>query len=86
MYPYNELAAQLIGFTNNDNVGRYGIEGYFNNILSGHNAIVEYNKTASGKTKLNENISKLAKNGSDVELTIDIKIQEILQNELKNAL
>ena len=73
-------------FTNNDNVGRYGIEGYFNNILSGHNAIVEYNKTATGKTKLNENISKLAKNGSDVELTIDIKIQEILQNELKNAL
>ena len=86
LYPYNELAAQLIGFTNNDNVGRYGIEGYFNNILSGHNAIVEYNKTATGKTKLNENISKLAKNGSDVELTIDIKIQEILQNELKNAL
>ena len=86
LYPYNELAAQLIGFTNNDNIGRYGIEGYFNNILSGHNAIVEYNKTASGKTKLNENITNLAKNGSDVELTIDIKIQEILQNELKNAI
>ena len=50
------MAAQLIGFTNNDNVGRYGIEGYFNNILSGHNAIVEYNKTATGKTKLHENI------------------------------
>ena len=86
LYPYNELAAQLIGFTNNDNIGRYGIEGYFNNILSGHNAIVEYNKTASGKTKLNENITNLAKNGSDVELTIDIKIQEILQNQLKNAI
>tara|TARA_B100000676_G_scaffold303443_1_gene353977 strand:- start:540 stop:2285 length:1746 start_codon:yes stop_codon:yes gene_type:complete len=85
LYPYNELAAQLIGFTNNDNIGRYGIEGYFNNLLSGHNAIVEYNKTASGKTKLNENITNLAKNGADIELTIDIKLQEILQNQLKNA-
>ena len=86
LYPYNELAAQLIGFTNTDNIGRYGIEGYFNNLLKGDNIIVEYNKTASGKTKLNENISSLAQNGSDIELTIDIKIQEILQNELKRAL
>ena len=86
LYPYNELAAQLIGFTNTDNIGRYGIEGYFNNLLMGDNIIVEYNKTASGKTKLNENISSLAQNGSDIELTIDIKIQEILQNELKRAL
>jgi len=85
LYPYNELAAQLIGFTNNDNIGRYGIEGYFDDLLIGQNEIVEYNKTASGKTKLNENITNLAKNGSDIELTIDIKIQEILQNQLKSA-
>ena len=86
LYPHNELGAQLIGFTNNENIGRYGIEGYFNNILMGHNKIVEYNKTASGKTKFNENLTNLAQNGSDIVLTIDIKIQEILQNQLKNAL
>ena len=44
LYPYNELAAQVIGFTNNDNHGKYGIEGYFNNILNGTEKLVEFNK------------------------------------------
>ena len=28
LYPYNELAAQVIGFTDYENQGKYGIEGY----------------------------------------------------------
>ena len=86
LYPYNELAAQVIGFTDYENHGKYGIEGYFNNILSGSESIVQYNKTASGKTLFYQNNTNLPKNGSDIFLTIDVKIQEILQNELKNAL
>lgn len=86
LYPYNELAAQLIGFTDYDNQGKYGVEGYFNSLLSGKISKVEYNKTASGKTILDQNTSPLPGNGSNIVLTIDIKIQEILQNQLKNAL
>ncbi len=85
LYPYNELAAQLIGFTDHQNQGKYGIEGFFNKILTGSESIVEYNKTASGKTIFSQNTSNLPNNGSDVFLTIDIKIQEILQNQLSNA-
>ena len=86
LYPYNELAAQLIGFTDYDNQGKYGVEGYFNSLLNGKKSKVEYNKTASGKTILDQNTSPLPSNGSNLILTIDIKIQEILQNQLKNAL
>tara|TARA_Y100001970_G_scaffold160165_1_gene195936 strand:- start:2818 stop:4563 length:1746 start_codon:yes stop_codon:yes gene_type:complete len=85
LYPYNELAAQLIGFTNYQNQGKYGIEGFFNKTLSGSKSLVEYNKTASGKTIFSQNTTNLPDNGADITLTLDIKIQEILQNQLNEA-
>ena len=85
LYPYNELAAQLIGFTNYNNQGKHGIEGFFNKTLKGSESLVEFNKTASGKTILSQNTTNLPNNGSDIILTIDIKMQEILQNQLRNA-
>ena len=85
LYPYNELAAQLIGFTNRENNGRYGIEGFFDNILKPSEQIVEYNKNSRGRIVSSNSLVQL-KDGSDVSLTIDIEIQEILQYELKKAL
>ncbi len=84
LYPYDELAAQLIGFTNYDNEGRYGIEGYFNHILNGSQSRVEYNKNSRGRRVSSKN-SLLPNDGSDIFLTIDINIQDILQNELKET-
>ena len=84
LYPYNELAAQLIGFTNNDNRGKYGIEGYFDKILNGTERLVEFNKNARGKIVSAKDNYKIS-NGSDIYLTIDINVQDILQTELKKA-
>jgi len=84
LYPYNELAAQVIGFTDKENKGKYGIEKFFDNILSGSREIVQYNKTASGKATFSKN-TILPKNGSDIFLTIDINIQDILQKQLLNT-
>ena len=84
LYPYDELAAQLIGFTNYDNEGRYGIEGYFNHILNGSESRVEYNKNSRGRRVSSKN-SLLPNDGSDIFLTIDINIQDILQHELKET-
>lgn len=36
-YPNGSLACDLIGFTTSDNVGTYGLEEYYNDILSGTN-------------------------------------------------
>ena len=85
IYPYNELAAQVIGFTNYDNEGKYGIEEYFNDILSGSESLVEFNKNSRGRA-VSSKKSFYPKDGSHIFLTIDINIQEILQNELKNTL
>ena len=84
LYPYNELAAQVIGFTNKDNQGIYGIEGYFDKILNGSESKVEYNKNSRGRRVSSKN-SLLPNNGSNIFLTIDINIQDILQHELKEV-
>lgn len=34
-YPYNNLAAYVVGFCNNDNQGIYGIERSYNSYLNG---------------------------------------------------
>ena len=34
-YPYDDLASSVIGFTNYDNQGVYGIEAKYNSVLSG---------------------------------------------------
>ena len=84
LYPYNELAAQVIGFTNYDNQGRYGVEGYFDHILNGSKLRVEYNKNSRGR-RISSKKSLLPNDGSDIFLTIDINIQDILQHELKES-
>ena len=85
LYPYNELAAQLIGFTNRENDGKYGIEGFFDDKLKPSEQIVEYNKNSRGRI-VSSNSLVQPKDGSDISLTIDIGIQEILQYELKKTL
>ncbi|HPF28848.1 MAG TPA: cell division protein FtsI, partial [Lachnospiraceae bacterium] len=36
-YPYGTLACDAIGFTTKDGIGQYGLEEYYNDILSGSN-------------------------------------------------
>ena len=36
-YPYGSLAADVIGFARQDNVGMNGLEEYYNNTLNGPN-------------------------------------------------
>ena len=43
-YPYETLAADVIGFTSSRRVGLYGIEGYYNEELgvNGRNSILRF--------------------------------------------
>ena len=36
-YPYGSLACDVIGFTTSDGIGMYGLEEYYNDLLSGTN-------------------------------------------------
>ena len=85
-YPEGRLASHIIGKTDFEGIGTAGIEGYCNGILSGEEIV--YKKYTIGNKKIfaeeiqdDENI-----NGKDICLTIDRRLQFILEQELKEAL
>jgi cell division protein FtsI/penicillin-binding protein 2 len=79
-YPENNLAAQVIGFLGKDsggnNVGRYGIEGYWDKTLAGSGGFYEGLKTAAGsRITFGDALFEPAQDGADITLTIDRTIQ-----------
>ena len=84
-YPFKELA-QVIGFTNIDNMGIAGIELQFNDRLSGKPTKLKLQKDArSGVFYFEKEITKKGKEGESVNLTIDSKLQFLVYEELKNT-
>ena len=85
-YPYNELLAHSIGFVGIDNQGLTGLESKYDEILKGSKGYLNYKLDAKGGLLdgySSEIISPI--NGFNIQLTIDLKIQQILERELKNA-
>lgn len=79
-YPEGELASNLIGFVGQDesgnDIGRYGIEGYWQKELAGSGGFMEGTKSAAGGwIPLAGWTFKQAKDGADLLLTIDRSIQ-----------
>ncbi len=84
-YSYN-IAPHLLGFTDNDNKGRQGIEMKFDSELTGRAGSVIAAKSASGASMDFEYEERNAsKKGADVILTIDETIQHFLEKHLENA-
>ena len=82
-YPYNELAAQVIGYTDSDYKGANGIEKYFDNILQGEIGKKKLVKNINGYLYENPYVeSNLPKSGESITLSLDMRLQEILQDEL----
>ena len=85
-YPYNDLASNLIGFCGSDNVGLWGIEERWNEVLTGTSGKIVTAKDVSGKAISDENEQYVAaQNGNNIYLTIDAKIQAIAEKYLKQA-
>ena len=83
-YPHNHIAAQLIGFTNLDDDGISGIEKDFNDYLKGSPGWIYKTKGWSGKIQHKSGMPfKRAVDGSNIQLTIDLEYQSILEEELK---
>lgn len=79
-YPEGELASNIIGFVGQDekgnDIGRYGIEGYWQKELAGSGGFMEGAKSAAGGwIPLAGWTFKQAENGADLLLTIDRSIQ-----------
>ena len=82
-YPHNEIAAQILGYTNIDDDGISGIEKDFNNYLKGESGWIYKTKGSSGKVQHKNGMPfKRPINGSNIQLTIDLEYQSILEQEL----
>jgi len=91
-YPEGTLAAHAIGFlgknSEGNDIGSYGIEGYWNKELSGSGGFLEGARSAGGGwIPLAGRLFKPAQDGSDIVLTLDRTIQfkscEMLREAMK---
>lgn len=79
-YPNGRLACDMIGFTTGDNVGTYGLEEYYNELLSGINGR-EYGYLNDDSTL--ERTTIAARDGNNIQLTVDANIQTIVEKYLR---
>ncbi|MBR2086003.1 MAG: PASTA domain-containing protein, partial [Oscillospiraceae bacterium] len=83
-YPQNDMAAQVIGFTNTDGNGQYGLEYYYNDYLSGVNGRSVSAKDAQGNSMPYRHSSIYpAQDGASIYLTLDTTLQYCLEKNLK---
>ena len=82
-YPHNHVGAQVLGFTNIDDKGISGIEKDFNTYLTGSPGWVYKTKGWSGKVQHKSGMPfQSPVDGCNVQLTIDLEYQSILEEEL----
>lgn len=85
-YPCNDLASNLIGFCSSDNVGLWGIEERWNDVLTGTSGKIVTAKNIKGEPISDENEQYVAvENGNNIYLTIDSIIQGIAEKYLEQA-
>ena len=86
VYPYESLAAQVIGFTNASNDGCEGVEAAYDGFLSGKTGRVV---TTKGNNEMDmpysyENYLS-ARQGNSVILTLDATVQKCLEKQMQAA-
>lgn len=79
VYPGNSLACDVIGFTTADNRGNYGLEEYYNDVLSGIPGR-EYGYLNDDSDLERKTIA--AEDGNSLVTTIDANIQSIVEKYL----
>lgn len=86
-YPNGNFAAHILGFTDFENGGQYGVEEFYNDQLAGTAGSVTAERDSSGYTlPVGDAQQTPAIDGSDVTLTIDSAVQYMAERELDNTL
>jgi len=86
-YPQGSMAAQLLGFVNNDGSGEYGIEQALNGELAGKagqlKAVTDINGVPLAASSGNLSVAPVA--GDNLGLTIDVGMQSALEKIVQSA-
>lgn len=82
-YPQNELAAAVIGFTNGDGDGQYGLEYQYNDYLSGVDGRIISAQAANGEEMpYRYSTTYEAEDGASLYLTLDSTMQYYLEKSM----
>lgn len=81
-YPYNEKLSTLLGFVQNDD-GKSGLELTFNSQLKGLNGCEIY--VDDDGINVETILKKDRVNGKNIDLTIDVKLQELIYEKFKDV-
>ncbi|QQZ08036.1 stage V sporulation protein D [Heyndrickxia vini] len=85
-YPYDSYLSHVLGFTGVDNQGLMGLELFYDEELKGEKGSVQFYSDAKGRRMPDMSDDyKPPKDGLDLKLTIDTKVQTIIERELDNA-
>ena len=85
-YPKDSLACHVIGFTNSEGVGVYGLEKYYNNVLEGTSGRYILAQDAQNNDMPFEYERLIeATNGYNIVTTLDMYIQYELENQLEKT-
>lgn len=84
-YPAGEVVAQVLGFTNIDEVGQEGLELAYNSWLEGRAGLKRVIQDRYGRVVENVELIREARPGRDLELTLDRRLQYLAFRELKAA-
>lgn len=83
-YPNGSLAANVIGFTNFDNIGVYGVEARYDKYLQGVNGLFVMAKDANNQPMpYDYEMRYEPRNGHSIYLTIDEVLQHYLEKNLE---
>ncbi|MCL5266839.1 MAG: penicillin-binding transpeptidase domain-containing protein [Bacteroidetes bacterium] len=83
LYPYGSAAGQVLGFINVDGKGASGVELEFDSLLAGKNGYEIMQVDGIGRKTPSIDYPKVNPTpGSNIQLTIDMNIQQIVEQEL----
>ncbi|WP_338753899.1 stage V sporulation protein D [Bacillus sp. FJAT-52991] len=85
-YPFGKSLAHVLGFAGIDNQGLMGLEAFYNKELSGQKGSMSFFSDAKGKRmpQMPDGYTP-PRDGLDVKLTIDSRVQTIIERELDLA-
>ncbi|WP_346675602.1 peptidoglycan D,D-transpeptidase FtsI family protein [Enorma phocaeensis] len=86
IYPYGNLASQVIGVVNIDNEGVSGLESYYEDKLQGVNGSLVRERARDGSYIAGGAYERVpAQDGEDLVLTLDVNIQSAAEKALAEA-
>ena len=86
-YPYGAFAASVLGFCDSDGYGTYGLEKSYESTLAGVNGRTITLRNAYGNAIADQSATTYAaKDGSNLVLSLDVNIQEVVERYLNEAI